>query len=273
MKYSEELGLELKEKYSPEGSTLKLAQNRMLDELIWFDHVMRKNDIPYWLDFGTLLGAKRHQGFIPWDDDVDVCIPNEYRKKLRRAFLKEKHSHYILQCPITDRYCFTPWDVVRDKKSRCIQEDIESGILHNLKKYQGFQIDIFRVSDKISLRCKSIVDRFEFAPWFIKRCGNLHTNILFKNIAYILFFMQSVIWTILDCLGKKKGYYNYSYGINYKVEIPKSVIFPLSTICFEGHEFLAPRDVDSYLRILYGDYMEVPDVICQHNVIEYKVWE
>ena len=61
----------LRAKYNPEGSELRRLQMRMLDILIVVDEICRRHDIPYWIEGGTLLGAVRHGGFIPWDDD---CI-------------------------------------------------------------------------------------------------------------------------------------------------------------------------------------------------------
>lgn len=65
---------QLRVKYNPDGSLLRNAQLRMLEILIDFDRVCRKHDIKYWLSSGTLLGAVRHGGFIPWDDDLDVDL-------------------------------------------------------------------------------------------------------------------------------------------------------------------------------------------------------
>jgi len=66
---------ELREKYNPDGSELRHAQLRMLEMLSFLDKVCTENKITYWIDDGTLLGAVRHGGFIPWDDDVDVAMP------------------------------------------------------------------------------------------------------------------------------------------------------------------------------------------------------
>ena len=64
-------------KYNGEGTMLRKAQLRMLDILIAVDKICRKHNIPYWLDYGTLLGAVRHGGFIPWDDDLDISMMKE----------------------------------------------------------------------------------------------------------------------------------------------------------------------------------------------------
>ena len=75
MELTEQLSMKLKEKYNPEGSVLRKSQMRMLDMLIFIDKVCHENDVTYWVEGGTLLGAFRHNGFIPWDDDADLCMP------------------------------------------------------------------------------------------------------------------------------------------------------------------------------------------------------
>ena len=63
---------DLRERFSPEGSMLRKQQLRMLEILLYIDKVCKEHGIRYWLSSGTLLGAVRHGGFIPWDDDLDV---------------------------------------------------------------------------------------------------------------------------------------------------------------------------------------------------------
>jgi lipopolysaccharide cholinephosphotransferase len=75
MKLSVQLSKELKERYNPEGSVLRKSQMRMLDMLVFIDKVCQENNLIYWIEGGTLLGAVRHDGFIPWDDDADLCMP------------------------------------------------------------------------------------------------------------------------------------------------------------------------------------------------------
>ncbi len=69
---------------------LSSLQKELLNLLKIIDKICRKNDIEYWLDFGTLLGAVRHKGFIPWDDDVDICVPTDHYPKLLKLLHQEK---------------------------------------------------------------------------------------------------------------------------------------------------------------------------------------
>ena len=106
-------------KYNGEGTDLRKAQLRMLDILIEVDKVCRKHQIPYWIDFGTLLGAVRHRGFIPWDDDIDICVLNEYYGVLRQALIDELPGQYAFQDSKTDPNAFFYYGRVRDKNSYC----------------------------------------------------------------------------------------------------------------------------------------------------------
>ena len=76
-------------RYNGEGTKLRRLQLRQFEMLKCLDAICRKNNISYWIDFGTLLGAVRHQDFIPWDDDVDISVLEEDYGRLRDVLKKE----------------------------------------------------------------------------------------------------------------------------------------------------------------------------------------
>ena len=92
----------LKERFNPEGSLLRRQQHRMLEMVVELDRVCRKHNIPYFLYGGTLLGAVRHNGFIPWDDDLDVGLLREDYLRLLKVLPEELPSHIVLQSNDTD---------------------------------------------------------------------------------------------------------------------------------------------------------------------------
>ena len=104
----ESLHNKLRSEYNPDGSILRTVQLNLLDILIEFDRICRKHHIDYWLEYGTLLGAERHGGFIPWDDDLDVSILKKDKKRLERAIKgiqKQGSEHCNLRQP-THSYRF-----------------------------------------------------------------------------------------------------------------------------------------------------------------------
>lgn len=108
---------ELREKYNPEGSDLRRMQMKMLDILTEVDKICKKHDIPYWLAGGTLLGAVRHGGFIPWDDDLDIELMREDYLKLIPLLRKELPEKFVVQTNKTDKNYFLTFAKVRDTQS------------------------------------------------------------------------------------------------------------------------------------------------------------
>ena len=109
---------ELKQKYNPEGSTKNAVQHRLLDMLLFLDQVCKENHIDYRLEGGSVLGAVRHGGFIPWDDDIDVAVdnPKDY-KRLLKILLDTHHEQYVLTNDSNDKGCVQLWSTIRDLKS------------------------------------------------------------------------------------------------------------------------------------------------------------
>lgn len=92
----ESIQKQLREQYNPEDSMLRGIQMHLLDILIEIDRVCRKNGLTYWLDSGTLIGAVRHGGFIPWDDDLDVCILLDDYDRFCECMRRDLHAPYKL---------------------------------------------------------------------------------------------------------------------------------------------------------------------------------
>ena len=130
---------ELRERYNPEGSLLRRQQTRMLEILLEVDRICQKHDIRYWLSSGTLIGALRHDGFIPWDDDLDIEMMREDYLRLMEVLPQELPDWLALQNDDTDPNYFYFYAKVRDRRSRMLEQNGYD----RLWREQGIYIDIF----------------------------------------------------------------------------------------------------------------------------------
>ena len=247
---------ELRERFNPDGSPLRQMQLRMVDIIKDIDILCAAHGLRYWLSSGTLLGAVRHGGFIPWDDDVDLEMPLSDYKKFLEIAARELPPYLALQTHSTDKYYFFPYTKVRDLRSHLSEV---TGIDRHYK-YRGIFVDIFAtkpcnkhlqwLSYKIQLNCLIRPAKYIKAKWF-------HTFLIgiyhLANGTYKLFAQIDRI------LGSKERrlVYGCAYNNPYR---PDDVIYPLKKIGFEGLELPCPNDNDGYLRNMFGDYMRLPDL-------------
>jgi len=242
--------------YNAEGTTLRKAQMIMLQILITFDAICKKNNIPYWLSGGTLLGAKRHKGFIPWDDDLDVEVLQSDYQRLLSVLERELPSDMRLQTKKTDKNYIFEFAKIRDTKSYFAEDQNEK---HHFR-YNGIFIDIFPVEACLSLCLKHKFDRIrirytnrKFSKNFFGRCFNTAIGALLP-----LYYLYKYTARFLCKLLKIKRY-SLSPGIFFYNTRNIDKVFPLKTIEFEGHRFNCPYDTDAYLKSLYGEeYMIAP---------------
>lgn len=249
---------ELKKIYSPEESELHNAQMNLLDLLCKFDLLCKKNNINYFLGEGSLLGAIRHQGFIPWDDDIDlVMFPDDYKKLLK--YIDSNNIYPLLLHTLKNDYNYPfVYSKFRD-------EHIPSGSSNPQRakkyKYNGIGIDIFPLeltNTLVSRICGAIYSilvthltykiKYDSVRFVYTRC----MQYLLLKILFPLFNLP------VKLLGNKDEYH-FALGTPWwRVKLYKSKFFPPKMSKFEDKEFLIPNDSDSYLRSAYGNYMKLP---------------
>lgn len=239
-------------KYNPEGSTLRKAQMRMLEIMLEVDKIFRKHGIEYWLDGGTLLGAVRHGGFIPWDDDLDINVRRSDIPRIRKILQEELPSNLCFQDVTTDWNYTLIFPKVRDKNSV-----FDDGYMKRLKE-RGVFIDIITMEEVIPLSLKGIID-FVYIRC-IRGVHNYSDRFFEKFLGYLCYLPTKIL--VVVCRLWTKLFHSHQWGhvygwLSYN-HIKEKDIFPTQDIQFEGHTLRAPANPDQYLKTLFGDYMQIP---------------
>lgn len=241
--------------YNPEGSTLRKDQLEMLEVLKAFSEICNENGIQWWLCSGTLLGAARHGGFIPWDDDIDVSMLKKDYRKLLKIMKKLDSKEYFYQCIQTDVDHINVFGKFRKKTGGGLTTDPRSAYF----KYSGVSIDVFPIEK--SSRFADHMAKFFYMNMlrptiYIKKTWLRHFMI---RLIQILNF--GLLFPLVRLVGliNHKNDWHCAYGSGfYDQPFHIEDIFPLKTIDFEGCTFPAPNDTDMYLKRLYGDWRKLP---------------
>lgn len=242
---------------------LRQAQLVMLKILKVVDEICQKHKIKYWLDGGTALGAVRHQGFIPWDDDIDICMLRKEYDRFLQAAEKELPNNLFLQVFQNDLDYILYWSKIRDKNSTIIEPSYEKARFHKGIGIDIFPCDFFPNNRFITGLEKNIAKAFRY------RTKNFHKNMGFleelncavsKLLCMIIpLNLEKLIFRIFRHLFRKsESWIGYGIGTPFPGRYKKDTIFPLGHAIFEGALFPIPNKVEKYLRNLYGDYERLP---------------
>lgn len=246
---------------------------QILDEL---DRVCREFEIPYYLAYGTLLGAARHKGFIPWDDDIDVLVPAEHYALL--LDILEKHSCYTINNNLKN----PDWPRLFSKLS-----DSRTKVVDRTKKTMTIErslgVDIYPLgryqSKRQALRSSKLLRTMIVAIYMVRK-NTPAKNTKYKLLkalarAELIMGRDERYWQ-LHYLNSIQGdvncrYIGYSAGKYGMAEIHPAELFEESTLMeFEGKKYPAPLRYTEILSQIYGsDCMELPPEskrVSNHNV-------
>ncbi len=252
------LQAQLRARFNPDGSDLRKMQLRMLDMLKYLDEVCKKNNIKYWLSSGTCIGAVRHGGFIPWDDDCDIEMKRSDYKKLIKVLRKQKNSRFVLQDIHTDPNYIHPWAKLRDLDS----EVYETNQTDQWNDFKGCFIDIFCIEPSNSKKIWKLGgDLWYKGMSLVMKIKN--PNRRKKVIPFFHFCFNYSVRPILKFLNFFCGSnttYRHKLGMLFLKKRYVEDIEEQTDCRFEDQSFPIPLNYDHYLRTLYGDYMALPDV-------------
>lgn len=245
----------LREKYNPEGSTLRSDQMELLAMLQKVAAICKEHNIQWWLSSGTLLGAARHKGFIPWDDDMDIVMLRKDYRRLERILRNEHDEEFVLHSMRSDVEYVNHFSKYRKRAGR-----IESkSRRYNYYKWCGIGFDIFTIERTNYFAAKAastIYGNLQHLTSYI-RCNWIRKPL----IRLIEGLCLGVIFPILRLVGliNPRGEYHYTLGTGWaRHTFYMKYTFPLTTTEFEGITMPVPKDMDAYLTNVYGDWRAIP---------------
>lgn len=248
---------------------LEKVQKILLGYLLEIDRICRKHNIKYFLAGGTLLGAIRHHGFIPWDDDADVMMLREDYDRFQQVVQQELPDNVFMQIPSTEKGNYNPFTKLRINDTMFATEftghfmDMHNGIFFDVLSHD--KTGNHKWSQKLHLMVTMLSRSIVFNKWGntdIKSGGNHPIICKIVDKAKYLVPMRFALWAqnrSLEFFKNKKSDYLYDgMGRNLKRgSFPAKWLEEAVYVDFEGYKFPVPKEYDKYLTYLYGDYMQM----------------
>lgn len=244
---------------------LKELQECELTVLQEFVRICEAHGLKYYLAWGTLIGAVRHQGFIPWDDDIDVCMPYEDYMRFKEICETELNPEFFYEDWNKHKEYFLYWAKLRKNNTTCMTR-AESAI----QMHWGVGMDIFPLirteTPKLNVRMKIAKSMLNFVVQrsYVGYCNNKIAKIV-KSILYGLLpkcLDERIYNRCFEILGsaRKDAPYIFDFSAAESRSLFPAEVFGEGKPCqFENQTMMGPADTDAYLRQAYGeDYMVIP---------------
>lgn len=247
-------------------TNLRKLQLAQLDILKLVDSICKRHSIPYSLYAGSLLGAVRHHGFIPWDDDLDICMARENYNRFLAVWNLEPHDGYLIQNKEIAPTFTQSFTKIRKENTTFLQSNSEIGKYHT-----GIFIDIFPL-DRVPSG---------FFPRLLQRWHCLYYQLLTREFSppkssFFIRVFASMLLTFTPAnirlstrenLLKKITQYNENESLpviaietvaSLKAEYPANLVSEYVELPFEDNFFMCFKQWDICLTLKFGDYMQLP---------------
>ncbi len=248
---------------------LEKVQKILLAYLLEIDRICKKHNIKYFLAGGTLLGAIRHHGFIPWDDDADVMMLREDYDRFLEVARDELPENIFLQLPHTEKGNYNPFTKLRIDNTMFATEFTG----HFLWMHNGIFFDILahdrtgrhKWSQKLHLMATMLMRSIVFNKWGdTDIAGGGGHPVICKIVDRVKYLvpMRFALWAQNRLLefykNRETGYLYDGMGRNLsRGAFPEKWLDEAVYVDFEGYKFPVPKEYDKYLTYLYGDYMQM----------------
>jgi len=241
------------------------VQIEILDEI---DRICKENNITYFLVGGTMLGAVRHNGFIPWDDDVDIGMLRADYDRFKELCLNSDvlNKKYFLHCLDTDKNYWLPFMKVRKNNTTFGEKFIK-----NLDTHKGIFVDIFpydnvKYEKNFFQKIRSFlilnIENAVLCKHKLKKANNCRRKIAVKSLMMLslnqLYKFQNYLFNIKINKNTKYIVCFIAGGNPADETLERKRVFPVKEMEFEGKMYPCIKDYDYYLKRVYGDYMKLP---------------
>lgn len=265
--------------YRLSDEELKKLQNELLKMLVDVKTVCDKYGIDYLLGYGTLIGAVRHQGFIPWDDDIDIMMLRSEFERFKEVFCSEFPGKYEIVEPLSDPHYVSKMVKIYKKGTVYIEIPtagvggpdmifIDLFLVDNVQA-PGWKQKLKRLAYNFASRASSVCVDYQYpSEPILKTCkANLELKkyydsrralgFIFSHLGGMRFYLE--LCEKLSRQKKETGWLGTPATGDYIDGIYPERIFKESVeLPFCGYMMRAPRDYDEYLRVMFGDYMQLP---------------
>ena len=265
-----------------EVTDIREIQQMELGIMEYIHEICQKIGVKYFLAYGSLIGAVRHKGFIPWDDDMDICMLREDYEKLQDYLISNPDERYEVMSYKNNLNYVYPFMKVQDNQTYLLEEDVR------IDSNMGIYVDIFPVDgyeDDSVFKDKMtrLIKKRQLSCYTFKGITNTKSllNSLIRYISVIIFYFTNTNKYIrgIDELAKSRKVLDYE-EVDYLIykDMNKPVwrrewLEQVTTGTFEGKEFMIPKNYHEILTSDYGDYMQLPPVELRFSHHDFQLWK